>query len=1001
MKVATSRNVGVFALLLLAMIWDSYMSAGPRSSSQSERRHAARKVSKAAKATQAATAAPMASNSRGGGAALHAVEEGTMTALVMGDTRSPWPPPPSTNPRLRLLWQPGYYQRAVALASAYARRHCYDLRVYRFTRTGTRSIGKYGSVCTHPKLGARAGSWCKLIALADSSASLAEPHESGGAVSSMLPRHRYSYLVWLDSDAFFHDSSISIHQLLHLYAPPRAGRAARSEVAFFAPNWPWTDSSPANAGFFILRNGQASRELLAKWWNFPFAQSVRVCKHASCDHGFFALRWHTGSGAHRSSPPPLSLFLSLSCLCSKQYNRAHDFEQAALRAMWPLQGAAILKGNRTTGSWLYMTPDAWGYSNGAPECLSDLMLSMHRPPRSSRHLRSRPPHEIATAPVTHLDSSSSSGNPEVKERYFRSMMVAAALDEAMADQGLCSTSGRTLYFVMTDVNSTLRSLLGLETSRADAAESTASPVPLDPYRTRQAPALLRLTDYHKKGVQVLTANEAAGNGSASGGGARSHFVWTPARAIVAPSDDGKFGRRTVHSDGAPRNNTLEFTRLLCLDGLPGVDLTMQQGSSGRRLRQKEGRKSVAESQKTGSKAEAAAATATAARRKPDAGHAVSLSGEQSASPHCDATFSEVASQHNCNLSLLLERTQSPSNPKLYVVASTRCGWTDVAAKRPAAKLDVCGGIGSQLEVELVPTLLLAARLGRRLAFSERNWSYLVDRDRMPSPLWNYGCEGLPAQNDIFAGLHPDASLASMSQVSGDAASLGSGSDPLNSRLVGTAAARPSSKPSDVLTVSWGSIRRSSMDWACVVQGRHPLAAKHGSKAVHGMVRYANRVSCPVLPNGRPLLTGAFSCGGRDFDSPPAVFESVSLAAAHIWRMMASKVRSEVESLCEQQIAKLSTAAQGNGGAGAYLYDMLSLSAPKAVTEADRKDLFNAVHLRASDKGATSQMSHREKALFRAMKAVRGPRGTRGWGFEHSNVATDALSQPIAVFLSPL
>ena len=126
---------------------------------------------------------------------------------------------------------------------------------------------------------------------------------------------------------------------LQRYAP-----SALDSIAWFPSNWPWTDSAPANPGFFVLRNAPAGRGLLADWWNFPFAQP---------------------------------------------FNRVHDFEQAALRGMWPVKGASLLSGNKTTGPWLYMTPDAWGYSN---------------------------------APVTHIDSASTNGNSEVRERYFQNMV---------------------------------------------------------------------------------------------------------------------------------------------------------------------------------------------------------------------------------------------------------------------------------------------------------------------------------------------------------------------------------------------------------------------------------------------------------------------------------------------------------------------------------------------------------------------------------------------------
>ena len=163
------------------------------------------------------------------------------------------------------------------------------------------------------------------------------------------------------------------------------------------------------------------------------------------------------------------------------------------------------------------------------------------------------------------------------------------------------------------------------------------------------------------------------------------------------------------------------------------------------------------------------------------------------------------------------------------------GWTDVAARRPGNKLDTCYGIGSQLEVELVPTLLLAARLGRRLAFSERNWSYLADRNAPPSHVWNYGCDHMPEQNDVF-GLHPDPSLASRGGLGAGLGGSGGGSGG------SSALARSAFAKVDALTVSWGSTRRTSMDWSCIVQARHPLAAKPAAKATRGLVKISSRVS---------------------------------------------------------------------------------------------------------------------------------------------------------------
>ena len=146
---------------------------------------------------------------------------------------------------------------------------------------------------------------------------------------------------------------------------------------------------------------------------------------------------------------------------------------------------------------------------------------------------------------------------------------------------------------------------------------------------------------------------------------------------------------------------------------------------------------------------------------------------------------------------------------------------------------------------------------------------------------------------------------------------------------------------------------TTTDYACSCLLRSP-ARSHASLPSAPSVH-----SCPVLPNGKQLLTGSFSCGGVDHDSPPTIFASVSLAVHHLWGAMTTRVRSEVDALCEQYTATLSSSSQGTGGAGAYLYDgLLSLSAPKAVTEAERKDLYNAVHLRAST-SSRDKMSHAE------------------------------------------
>ena len=350
-------------LAACAILWDSLVSGGGGG-----KKPAAHNAPDAQRVVTA-TARPLTAEGRAGEAVVGTKDAPTtaaaptsrLTALVMADTRSPWPPAPSTNPRLRLLWQPTFFQRAVAMASAYARRHCYDLRVYRFT-SAKRQLGKYGvRIAASPltpsfpphanvwisapdsscpttnhtahllrRLHARTRRWA-LALLAGASSLLSRtlpqrprlhlalatsttlshgltptsslcaawrrhtlesclqhamsPHSplAAGCLASrrsshcihILSSHLHLHPITLHllpsrhACGSQHDPSMSIDALLHAYAPdyrhaahhkPTASHHTGSSshhVAWFPDNWPWTDSSPANPGFFILRNSPA------------------------------------------------------------------------------------------------------------------------------------------------------------------------------------------------------------------------------------------------------------------------------------------------------------------------------------------------------------------------------------------------------------------------------------------------------------------------------------------------------------------------------------------------------------------------------------------------------------------------------------------------------------------------------------------------------------------------------------------------------------------------
>ena len=109
-----------------------------------------------------------------------------------------------------------------------------------------------GGGCTHPTWGRRHPSYCKL-----------------SAVSHVLALSKYDWVVFFDSDAFVRNSLVDLPQLLTQYgAVPRSLSAQPSTgmpSVFFAWDTPY--SLGPNAGFFVARDTNCTRELLHTWWH--------------------------------------------------------------------------------------------------------------------------------------------------------------------------------------------------------------------------------------------------------------------------------------------------------------------------------------------------------------------------------------------------------------------------------------------------------------------------------------------------------------------------------------------------------------------------------------------------------------------------------------------------------------------------------------------------------------------------------------------------------------
>jgi len=211
------------------------------------------------------------------------------TALVMSDNRRPWPPSSVTANRFEplLKWERGatYYSYAVALAASYARRHCYDLRLYRFRSTGS----KHAVACSHSTAGPRAIQWCKIIAM---------QHTLWQRTPNSSHTWMYEIAVYLDSDVYFAKPLFSITDVLMTYTPNELGRVGDgvahrkgSAFAWFASNKPWAladglqysakdaGRGHLNSAFFILRNGRRSQDLMADWWDGAGARAFHFTQY--------------------------------------------------------------------------------------------------------------------------------------------------------------------------------------------------------------------------------------------------------------------------------------------------------------------------------------------------------------------------------------------------------------------------------------------------------------------------------------------------------------------------------------------------------------------------------------------------------------------------------------------------------------------------------------------------------------------------------------------------
>ena len=171
---------------------------------------------------------------------------------------------------------------AAYLNVAYCRRQRYLCILYTYRRADG---------CAHSQWGHRHPSYCKLTAVAHA---LNEVATSDVRAAVLQPS--IQHLVFLDSDCFVRDVSLSLPSMLQLYQPTvanGAGGRARAEaapVASFAWDTPY--SLGPNGGFFVLHTANGGRESRAK-------ARLHLCAVPETSEAIAACASQSGEGSSR------------------------------------------------------------------------------------------------------------------------------------------------------------------------------------------------------------------------------------------------------------------------------------------------------------------------------------------------------------------------------------------------------------------------------------------------------------------------------------------------------------------------------------------------------------------------------------------------------------------------------------------------------------------------------------------------------------------------------
>lgn len=173
----------------------------------------------------------------------------------------------------RTLFSDPLVNHMMSVTFLYAAAHHIPVFYYQYLVPPTQDLKNVPS-CKHISHGARAASWCKLLAIihATSLKKKSDPDQKITAVltneATKVENPLCSSVMWIDSDSMVYGQD----DLATFFRSPQNGTLNYSSQHLFFPlDAPWKQTP--NAGNMLVKNSIRAQEILLYWWNDALTKS--------------------------------------------------------------------------------------------------------------------------------------------------------------------------------------------------------------------------------------------------------------------------------------------------------------------------------------------------------------------------------------------------------------------------------------------------------------------------------------------------------------------------------------------------------------------------------------------------------------------------------------------------------------------------------------------------------------------------------------------------------